>query len=277
MSKLFQRACHIVVDGKAVDGLRVSFKVMKTLEKEPNTCELAIFNLSESTRSSFQKKGAKVLVEAGYVGTTALIFSGDARTIDHIRQGPDWITKVSCGDGERAYEKARVSSSHKPGTTGSDIARGILDTFKGFGVDVVDAVKKIATGKLSTEQFVNGFSAFGSSSAELDRLLKGRGLEWSIQDGRLQILPAGEATTEVAIVLDSTSGLIGSPEHGTPDKKDGRSALKVKSLLQPEIRPGRRLRVNASGTKGDFRVVTVTHEGDTMGGPWYSDAECNAL
>jgi hypothetical protein len=84
------------------------------------------------------------------------------------------------------------------------------------------------------------------------------------------------------IVLDSTSGLIGSPAMGSAPtasekKKGAKPLLTAKSLLQPPIRPGRRVRVKSAEYSGDFRAVKVTHDGDTAGGNWYTDLELEAL
>jgi hypothetical protein len=48
--------------------------------------------------------------------------------------------------------------------------------------------------------------------------------------------------------------LIGSPDHGTPDKKGKPSKLIVKSLLQPQIVCGGRIEVQSAAVKGQFRV-----------------------
>ena len=45
------------------------------------------------------------------------------------------------------------------------------------------------------------------------------------------------------------------------------------SLLMPEARCGGRVRVRSERYNGVFRTRKVTHDLDTMGGPWYSDFE----
>src|ERR1044071_7509029 len=66
-----------------VQDLRVQFKIEKSLEKDPNTAEISITNLAESTRSQMQTQSAKIILRAGYLNTLGQIFVGDALTIDH--------------------------------------------------------------------------------------------------------------------------------------------------------------------------------------------------
>lgn len=279
---LDDRRVRIAVDDLLITDLRVQFKIKKTLKKEPNTAEISISNLNQNHRAQLQSKKPKIIVEAGYAGNLAQIFSGNSRYVDQIKDGADWVTKVQCGDGELAYKYRRVAAAFAPGTAVSDVASSIA---KGLGLTVVggDHLKTIS------EQFLQGYSAFGKAATELDRLLAGRGLEWSIQDGQLQILPVDGTTKDSVVLLSPGTGLVGSPEHGNPEKqvpltpdqyvvlghkKKGPAILKVKSLLQPLLRPGRRVQVQARGIKGLFRIQTVTHTGDTHGGDWYSELEC---
>jgi hypothetical protein len=276
--QLFGRAVRVIVAnpdtglGPEITGLRVQLKVKKSLKKEPNTCELSVFNLSPATRANMQKRGARVIVEAGYTDTLSQIFSGDARVIDHIHDGANWITKVQCGDGERAYQFSRITESFRPGTKVADVIQGVIQA---TGLDGTKAIQTVKA--LVSEQFIKGYAANGKASAELDRLLRGRGLEWSIQDGQIQVLQKGATTQETAVLVSPDSGLVGSPEHGTPspdEKKDKANTLKVKSLMNPQIRPGRIIAIQANGIRGQFRVLTVEHSGDTHGGEWYSVVEC---
>jgi hypothetical protein len=271
MAKLQQRRCAVNVDGVQVDGLRVKFKVTKTLVKEPNTLELEVYNLSENSRNQIKRKGAKVVVSAGYPGTEAVIFSGDARTVDHAKIGPDGITKIQCGDGERAFQFARFSKSFRPGTSVADV---ITAAAKSLGLDASAAVKRIQQQdfKGGLLQFVNGYAAHGKASSELDKLLKSVGLTWSIQDGAIQVLAPAE-TKGTAVLLSPDTGLVGSPEHGTPTTKGQPPVLKFRALLQPQIRVGGIVEIRSAGISGQFRVQKLEHLGDTAGSDWYTSGE----
>lgn len=268
---LFRRSCSVIVGNLRVDGLRVVFKVEKSTAKEPNTLELQITNLAEQSRGAMQKKGLRVQVLAGYESQAAVIFVGDLRTADHVHAGSEWTTKITAGDGEDAYQRSRISDSFAPGTPVADVVERLT---RRLGVDPGEA-PRIAREIGGT--FEHGLAAQGKVSAVLDKVLKGRGFEWSVQDGRLQLLRERETAPGSAVLLSPETGLVGSPEAGTPAEKGGPAVLKARSLLQPTLRPGGRVELRSGAHRGQFRVEKVAHSGDTAGGDWYSDVEMVAL
>jgi len=257
--------------GILIQDLRVQFKIEKTTTKEPNRAMIQIYNLAESTRAKLQAKGTRILLQAGYEGHLSQIFSGDSRTIDHVRDSADWITKIQTGDGERNYRFAQFVASFQPGTKIKDVARQVIDALK---VDPGNATDRLSN---IVDQYVSGFAAHGKASTTLDSILAGLGLQWSIQDGRMQILAPGEATKQSAVLINQQSGMLGSPEHGTPEVLGGPGVLRVKSLLNPLVGAGRQIRVESRFLTGFFTVQKVTHDGDTHTGPWFTIAEAHAL
>lgn len=289
-TELFERKARVALGTILISDLRIQFKVKKSLKKEPNTCEISVSNLNEQSRSALQKGKIKVVLEAGYPDNISQVFAGDSRTVDQVLKGATWDTKVTCGDGERAYRYLRVAESFRPGTKVADVVQQVADA---LGLKVVGQTSAL---KAVTEQFVHGYSPFGKVATELDHLLTSRGFTWSIQDGQLQILQVDGTTNHSVIRLAEDTGLIGSPEHGNVEKqaplaqmsgdaadvdfsvtakrRTGPAVLKVKSLLQPGLHPGGKVQVEARGIKGLFRIEQVEHTGDTFGGEWYSELEC---
>lgn len=276
---LSQRAVRVRVEGSAnvrvFEGLRVQFKIQKTSKREPNTAELSISNLNETSRAALQGSGVVIAIEAGYSNHLERIFSGEAIHTSHVREGADWVTKVQMMDGLRAYKYAKVSQSFKAGTKVSAVFSVVANA---LGVNATDAVAFVR--QHIRAQFPRGYVAHGRAALEIENILRGRGLEWSIQDGRLQVTEVGKPFPgpSTAVLLSSATGLIGSPAYGSPEKVPGQpkkqqSVLKAKSLLQPGIRPGARVQLDSLTTSGLFRVEAVTHTGDTHGGEWTSDAD----
>lgn len=261
-----------------IEQLRVSFKVTKALTKDPNTCEIKIYNLSADTRSKLPGTGAKVLLRAGYQSTEEQIFIGDARVIESRREGADWVTVVRCGDGERAILHARVSSSFAPGTSVADVLRTLG---KGPKLDTGN-LEQVAAKLSPSLQYTQGYAAHGNAYKELGKALKFAGYELSIQDGAILALQPDDTTTEEVIELSEESGLIGSPETASGAAKQGKNkapakpVLKVKSLLQGQLRCGRKLSLKSIQYNGLFKIVKVEHSGDTAGGDWYSSLELEA-
>jgi hypothetical protein len=257
------------VNGGDSLGMRIQFSVKKNAEKEPNTGDITISNLAEATREALTAlgKGSVVTLDAGYEGTgIARIFRGDTRSVDHVRNGGNWDTTFKCGDGERGYRNANASESYAAGTLASDIVERLVDKLAlGIGSNIDSVLPSM------TKVFNHGYSVHGSAMRSLDRLLRSMGYSWSIQDGAIQIEQNGAAAVEDHIPeITPTTGLIGSPEMGTPDKKGAPALLKFSSLLVA-TKPGRKVRLVSKRYQGFVTVKKVDMHGDTHGGDWQSD------
>jgi hypothetical protein len=267
--RLWKRAIEVTVGTTQITGLRMAFKVMSNLRGEPNTAELRIWNLSADTRAKTQAKGLAVRIMAGYLEGMGQVFLGTMRDPSHVREGVDIVTTLTAGDGD-AVRGARINETL---ARGAKVGDAMASAAKKLGVSADDAIKKLRSGDIrgGLEQFIGGTTLSGSAWGELQRLVSASGLEASIQGGQLQVLDRGQATADQAVRLAVDSGLIGSPEPG----KDGET--KVRSLLQPGIYPGRKIKVESLGANGFYRAEVVTHSGDTHGPDWYTDIEARPL
>jgi hypothetical protein len=111
--------------------------------------------------------------------------------------------------------------------------------------------------------YPNGIVLSGSVAQELTDFCRSAGLEWSIQDGVLQILDRGQASRGQAIRLSSDTGMVGSPSVDV----DG--ILSVKTLLIPDVRVGSILVVDSARIKGTYRLEKATWSCDTSSDDWY--------
>lgn len=274
MARLFQRECVVTVGDLRMQGLRVAFKVEKSTKEEPNTCDVTITNLSAEHRQRVQRKGQTVSLLAGHVGSSALIFVGEVLQANHQRDGADWNTQLRGATGAKAMRTGWVSESFAAGTPLLDVmlrVSGALGVDPGNSREVLSAEQA----RMKRQQVLTGYAAFGSAARELSGLLKPHGMSWSIQDGRLQVLAGTSPASGAAVRLTPSTGLVGSPEFGTPDfygvKEPPR--LKVRSLLLPALFPGCRVQLESERYTGDLRAEKVTHSGDTHGGDWYTEIE----
>ena len=211
-----------------------------------------------------------VIIEAGYVGETQQLFSGDMTNVVHSREGNDWLTNIDSGDGSRSYRSSRINESFAPGTKLVDVIKKVAET---MGLGMGNVVDKLGEGGFrgGVTEFAKGISVVGKCSEELDKLLASAGLEYSIQDGQLQVFKrkSVETTKDEAILLDHASGLIGAP----PEPGD-KGYVKVRSLLQGTIAPGREAVIlPLRADRMSIRVEKVYHLGDTWGTDWYTDFE----
>lgn len=298
MGELYLR--KVIVDiipsigsGLQIKDLRIQFKVEKTNESTPNTAEIRIYNLSESTRALFEAEKSKVRLSIGYLGLNpdgkrgfGLDKSSNVQTVvigditraahkkkkvtkavgqnDHITrskvEGVDLVTTVEVADGDNRYRNSRLDKGYPPNVRLKDVFTD-LATSMGLGTGVTIGVPE--------KNYANGLSLSGLSRDHLNVLTRSNNLEWSIQDETLQIIPQGVGTSDAPILISPETGLVGSPTKTT-------NGVEFDSLIQPALRPGRRVQIESRLVKGIFKLRKVTHEGDSQRGDFLSKCEATA-
>lgn len=269
--KLFSRSVEVTVSTIQIRDLAMAFKVEKTLLAKPNKAELQIWNLNPDHRKALEQlKKAPVSIIAGYKDAASLLFIGDLQDVRTEIDGPDRITKLQSGDGATAIQKARIAISVQKGTT-SDLvlkqAASALGVGEGNLSQAVAAIR--ASGFASV--FSSGTVAHGSAARVMTGVCRSLNLTWSIHNGKLQILPRAKALEGEAILLNRSTGMIGSPTV------DNKGVMKVVSLMAPDIFPGRKLVLEAEGLKGNYRIEKTIHEGETHGPNWYVSIEAKRI
>jgi len=275
------------VTGETKPILRVTFKIEKTIQRDPNTADLQIYNLSKDSRAALgapdptkialKQTGIPTVIEAGYFGNTSLIFSGNVEYSATNRAGTDWVTTLQSADGGKQLRSSRINVSFDSSTLLKDVLKTAADS---LGVGLGNITQELDKGapRSSAQQYVKGLVLSGQTSNELDKIIKRAGFNWSVQDGQIQLIrPGGVINPNEAILLQQGTGLIGVPELGE------KGIIKCRSLLQPELTPGKKIQVR-SGLKngqydidGFFRIDKATLTGDTWGGDWYTDIEGSPL
>lgn len=269
MANLYDRVATLQVDTLILTNLRFAFKVERTLRSRPGKAEVSIYNLTESHRNQLESlDGVGVVLNAGYATTgTAAIFSGTLRRVAHERvSGNTWVTKVSGEDGGRQRRTARTLRSFRPGTPLRTVFQALVQDF-GVGVGNTSQATAQSTFAALGNTVVTGTTLRGMAADELDRICSAAGLEWSIQNGALQILPIGGALAGQAVVLSSDSGMVGSPT------KEQRGRVKFRSLINPQIVPGVQVQIQGRTVTGAYRVEKCSWTGDSEGQDWYVDGE----
>lgn len=256
-----------------IERQRVRFVVEKSLGSTPNKAVIEVFNLAEITRAEVARTPLHVRLDAGYEDDPRRVFVGDLREGSGLSrlEVVDWNTKLECADGIRAHRHARHARSYPAGASVREV---LGDVAKSMGLKIP---RNVEDAKELLDQFVTGTVASGPSAREMDRLLRPRGLGWSVQDGRLQILREGDVRADEAVVIAQDTGMVGSPEWAAPKKKGGKPAIAFRTLLDPRIAPGGRVRLISRAASGDFKVEKVKHTGDTHGPEWFTDVEAKVL
>jgi len=270
MSRLSGRQIYLQIDTIKINGLRIHFKAEKSLAKDPNKCEVKVWNLTPDQRAQLTKKRTPtVALSAGYAGETTSIFLGEVISVLHEKdkRSSDVITTVNTTDGGDKMQKARVNMSFGPRTKIDAVLRALV---KSLGLKEGNVSRVAAELAKGTKQdiYLGGVTLSGNASQELTQLIRSAGLEWSVQDGAVQILNPGKAINSSAVLLDE-SVLLDTPTVNTKGIVTGRT------FIQRDFLPGRQVRIQHEFVKGAFRLEKCTYTGDTGVGEdeWYVEFE----
>ena len=280
MSRLYNRVADVTIidqigNTRILDKLRISFEVTKSLRGYPNLAKIDIYNANETTLTLLQDKFTTIQLNAGYVGTKALLFSGKVRNLVDTRNATDRITTIYAGDGEQDWQNAiynRTLSASVPLLT---ILEEIGATFENSTVGDLSSFN-IPADKL------RGQSLSGSSKDVLDKLAEDYGFDWSIQNSVLTLVRREDALLpNESVLVSSTTGMIGSPtitEIGAD----------VATLLNPRLEPAKLFTIESAASEvalgdlffrqvqrtkaeGTYKILEVIHKGDTHDNVWASN------
>ncbi len=277
--ELYNRKWELVIassgggPGLKITEARVAFDVEKTSTSEPNKATIQVYNLSQHSRDLIDEQDVAVVLKAGYEDLLQTVFVGVIKRGEHRKEPPDVITELECKDGGVDLETAEFRRSYKAGTSRRRVVQDIIDAMPNTDTGLLTAsgISGSIPGKLALS---------GGCRHMLNRLARSWDFEWSVQDGAVQILDETGTTLPagLAIVLSSSTGLIGSPSKVARSKKGARTNLsgagaKFKSLLLPTIKPGVYVDLRGDTIKGFYKAETVAHRGDTHSSEWITETE----
>ncbi len=256
--------------------IKIEFSISKGISSSPNSAEIKLYNLAESTRNGMGKEFDAITLEAGYMpphssGNVGIIFKGAVRDVEHKREGTNIVTTIACGDGDAAFRRATISKSYPAGTPVKDVVEDIAKQMEAKGLSRGEFKYPEA---LEGKTFKRPYAACGSCVRELDTIGRGNGFYWSSQNETLELVPSDSFVGTVALITPET-GMI-----GTPAITD--NGVRVSALLNPEIRPNRRVQIKSqtlemNAADGMYRVSECTYSGDNYTGDFKVDITGEAI
>lgn len=267
-------------------GLDVWFQVKRSLKpKDPNTCDLKIWNLSDSslkqlaqatqTLSIASAPGGKIQVIpvsiiAGYESGTSTLFLGELRAASTVRDGDDFVTEIMSGDGDDAQVIARINQMVPKGSSAFTVAQACLSAM-GCGTGNLSS-QQISSVLKASNSYQRGALVKGNAWEILTAVVKSVGLECKIINGQAQFLSLGQPLAGSAYELTPSTGLIGEP---TVDTK---GIMSCKSLLVPHLKPGSPIVVDSRFVSGTYRIISIQTTGQTFDeGPWEHEIEAKPV
>jgi hypothetical protein len=289
-----RRFSLVVTDGSQgldLSDFRVRFRTAQSDTQSPNNVEIRVYNLSDATAKQVQAEYTRVILQAGYqTGNFGVIFDG---TIKQFRKGRESATDtyldILAADGDQAYNFAVSNQTLAAGSTPQDHVNAALKSMGAYDVDG-GYIAPMTGGTLP-----RGKVLFGMARDTLRDTAATQVMSWSIQNGKLQMVPLTGYLPGEAVVLNVGAGMIGVPEQTE-------NGIEVRCLLNPKIQIGALIQIdNASinqtvnkdpqspipfdqwtgiqllasiSADGLYRTYVVEHQGDTWGNEWYSLLTC---
>jgi hypothetical protein len=262
--------------------LRVKFKVTSA-QTVPTYGDITVYNLNEKTVSRITKEGARVVVMAGYRnGNYGIIWNGNLFSFMEYRENvTDKVLLLHCMGGKDVIAPSFISGTLTE-VTGKTMQDRVTYLTKQMKIELKETetlTKEKA--KLTKPQLY-----FGNPERYLHDEAKTYGCQRTAdKEGKYCISNIITDTGSVEIVISPSSGLIGIPTQVM-------KGISFRTLLDSRLIydiPPMNVRIDNSEIKampqmygvipewmdeyGRYRVISVTHSGDTRGQEWYSDVE----
>ena len=290
MTQQYLRAASLVIeldnDNTLLDvsELHFQFQTQAVVLQTPGSVQLRVWNLSGETARSITGHGNMIYLSAGYEGNQDLIFQGNIVQARIGRNGVDSYLDITAVDGDQIHNYGFISLSVK---SGADIIGRIGSIAKAANIPLGNIGIPA-----NTSQLHRGRAYFGLARDHLTGLCSTVGANWNINNGKLEIVAQNAYKPGDVPLLTSATGMIGVPEQ----MEEG---ISIRVLLNPAIHQNELVQLdNASiqqyqygldkqstsqinfqpslSADGKYKVLYVTHTGDTRGDDWYTDTVCYA-
>lgn len=259
--------------GIQLTGAEIQFKVEKNNTSEQNKMNLKIYNLSQSNRDSISIKDTVVYFQVGYTELKTL-FAGTVVAVKVEKEDTNFIVEIECGDGNLQLRESVTSRSFKSGATVRQVVTSLVDDLNTVGTDKI-SIKEL-NGDALDDTYQNGIAISGRTKNALDNVLKGKNLQWCINNLKFEVNPVYKPNKEDAVYLSAATGMIAVPTFQNQDSDkmidsagvNTLNGVKARCLLNPNIEPAKRIIIESLGQSKTYMVQKVTHEGDFWANKW---------
>lgn len=224
------------------------FETNFSTDSDGNTGNIKLYNLSEETIALF-KKGQLFTLSAGYRDDLGIILLGVIVSATTTWEGTEKITTAVIGDCTDRWLNVTINKTWRAGIKASEVAKDVVANL-GLGTDGISIPKDITYSRGKT------FSC--TCKRALEELARDLGLKLHFTGGKLYLKPTEKGLTEV-VVLNSDSGLMGSPEKVETDREKPGKRCKVQSLLNYRLRSDAVVKIESKTIQGLWRIDKGKH------------------
>ncbi len=249
--------------GDGQNPLHISFSFQKTDLQAQNTGKVSVWNLNPQHLAELEKDDCIVSLKAGYGSSMPLIFTGVVTYADTSLDSSDQCTKLELVDNRVEIRDTYASVAY----AGSINTKTLIQDAAGhMGVAVSFAYNA------EFMDIPNGFSFIGPAKDILTKACDCSGLEWSIQNGVLQVKKPGDVMSREVYVLSADTGLLGIPKKVQISDEKGTSEVQrgwdVEYLMNAAINIDDYVKLESRFVTGFFRVYSLEINGDNVEGSW---------
>jgi hypothetical protein len=285
--------------GEVLDmsSLRFTFVIRRGDWQTPNSADIRVYNIALDTANRVhtitpQPEFSRVVVQAGYEGNFGVVFDGQIKQVRRGRESQvDTYLDITGADGDSAYNFSTIAISLAAGETAPDNAvQHVIQEMSKYSVEQGHIPA------MSTNPLPRGKVLYGMCKDEMRKISRNSQSVWSIQDGKVQMVPMSAYIDGDIPLVTSATGMIGLPEQT-------QNGIQVRTLLNPNLKIGQAIKldnesiqkyryslgfyqqvengINANFIKtnddGLYYVMAANHSGDTRGQGWYTDLTCLAI
>lgn len=264
--------------GVEVTDLHCKFEIVKAWAMQPNMTTCTIYNLSVATENGLIQSANGLRIEAGYEnGPFGLVFAGNI--IQFVRGKEDSTSpylKVLSLDGDNFFNFGTVAFSLGKGT-------GLRQQVEQIASNAtVPATIGDLSATVESQKLTRGKVFLGAAKDYLRDISKTTNGIFNIDNEAINMQSVTAKPAGNAVELNAESGLIGFPSQTDV-------GVSCKSLLNPNIAIGGLIKLNNAtvnqkeislgqflrplSSDGVYRVIKLTHRGDTRGNDWYTEIE----
>jgi hypothetical protein len=284
------RKCTLLVtdakgEGLDLSNLRIKFVIKRSDTQTPNMAEIRVYNLEETTAKRIQKEFSRVILQAGYEDNFGVVFQGNVKQVlDGRESATDTFMDIIAGDGDLSYNFAIVNATLAAGSGQAEQVNAAVGAMTKTGGTTAGNVGEFPTAKLP-----RGKVMYGMARDYLQQSANTSDKTWSIQDGKVTMVPLTSYLPGEAVVLTAKTGMIGTPTQTN-------EGVNVKCLLNPKLKIGGRVQLNNRDiarlkidlsqpnspanipapitADGVYYILVIEHQGDNRGTEWYSTLTC---
>lgn len=261
--------------------LHVKFAFEKSDVESPNTGKVTIWNLNREHLAELEKKDCVVAVQAGYADNITEAFKGTVTHASTSKEGADRATEIELSSNMVELRDTGFSLSYAAGTKTDVIYHEIAAQ---MGLPMSSSPNAMTRSTV----LATGFSFVGGAKNLLNRLTRMDGINWTIQEGVIQLLKPGEPIALNCYELNAKSGLIGTPkrvnvssasgsskggsETAESDDESAQLGWEVTYLMNLAIGVNCYVHICSEVIDGYFRVQKISIDGDNYEGDWMCKA-----